>query len=100
MSEREVSTERRDRRSDRVMAQLGEEIAAIASAAAMLSPDAPALARRMGSDLIRAQAWRASWLLHASATLWIMAFLGFAACYAGALTRPRVAQRQPGRAPA
>lgn len=41
-----------------------------------------------------------NWLLHVSATLWVVAFLGFAACYAGALTRPRVAARQPSRAPA
>src|SRR5690606_8513362 len=37
---------------------------------------------RFAAALMPAQVW----LLHASATLWIMAFLGFAACYAGALT--------------
>lgn len=41
-----------------------------------------------------------TWLLHASATLWVLAFAGFVLCYAGALIRPRVAKRQPGRAPA
>lgn len=40
-----------------------------------------------------------TWLLHASATLWIAAFAGFAIFYAAALTQPRVARRQPGRAP-
>lgn len=69
MSERELASERRDRRSDRVMAQLDEEIAAIASAATMLSSDVPPLARRMSADLIRSQAWRAAWLLRASALL-------------------------------
>lgn len=66
--ERETPIERRDRRSDRVMVQLGEEIAAILSAATMLSTaDGSALARRVSTDMIRAQAWRASWLLKASA---------------------------------
>jgi len=40
------------------------------------------------------------WLLHASATLWIAAFIGFTVCYAGPLTQPRAAPRQPGRVPA
>lgn len=40
-----------------------------------------------------------TWLLHASATLWVLAFAGFVLCYAGALTRERVAKRLPGRAP-
>lgn len=57
----------RERRSDRVMSQVTEEIAAIASAAAMVAADTSLLARRVGLDLVRAQAWRASWLLKASA---------------------------------
>lgn len=65
--DRETPVERRDRRSDRVMAQLGEEISAILSAATMLSADGSALAQRVSADMIRAQAWRASWLLKASA---------------------------------
>lgn len=68
VSDRETPLERRDRRSDRVMAQLAEEIAAIASAAATLADRSP-LVRRMGADLVRAQAWRASWLLDASALI-------------------------------
>jgi hypothetical protein len=56
----------RDRRSDRVMNQVSEELATIASAA-MLAADTSPLARRLGLDLVRAQVWRASWLLKASA---------------------------------
>jgi hypothetical protein len=66
MTDHESSGER-DRRSDRVMHQVGEEIATIASAAAMLATEASPLARRVGLELVRAQAWRASWLLKASA---------------------------------
>ncbi len=40
-----------------------------------------------------------TWLLHVSATLWIAAFAVYVICYAPALTRPRVAKRQPNRAP-
>lgn len=36
-----------------------------------------------------------TWLLHASATFWVLAFAGFVLCYAGALTRHRVAKRHP-----
>lgn len=56
----------RDRRSDRVMGQVSDEIATIASAAAMLSGETSPLARRVGLELVRAQAWRAAWLLKAS----------------------------------
>ena len=57
--------EGRDRRSDKVLAQLQEEIATIASAAAMLANETSPLARRLSTDLIRAQTWRAAWLLRA-----------------------------------
>jgi len=66
--DRDAPVERRDRRSDRVMAQLNDEISAMLSAAATLADGSP-LVRRMGADLLRAQAWRASWLLHASALI-------------------------------
>lgn len=56
----------RDRRSDRVMSQVSEEIATIASAASMLAAETSPLARRVGLELVRAQAWRAAWLLKAS----------------------------------
>lgn len=39
-------------------------------------------------------------LLHISATLWVAAFLGFAALYGKALTGQRAAPRRPSRAPA
>ena len=72
MGEREGAAEQREqreRRSDRVLAQLNDEITTISSAAALLAADASPLARRLGVDLIRAQAWRASWLLRATALL-------------------------------
>jgi hypothetical protein len=65
MAEHEAAGER-DRRSDRVMSQVSEEITTIASAAGMLAAETSPLARRVGLELVRAQAWRASWLLKAS----------------------------------
>jgi hypothetical protein len=59
----------RHRQSDRVLAQVGDEVAAISLAATMLASEASPLARRVGLDLVRAQAWRASWLLKASALI-------------------------------
>jgi len=53
----------------RVLDQLMEEIAAIESAAATLAGDASPLARRVGLDLIKAQASRASWMLGATAMM-------------------------------
>jgi hypothetical protein len=63
--ERDVNA--RDRRSDRVISQVSEELATIAAAAGMLAGEAAPLARRVGLELVRAQAWRAAWLLQASA---------------------------------
>lgn len=68
-TDRQEAADQRDRRSDRVMTHLSEEIAAITAAAAMLAADGPALARRVSADLVRAHAWRASWLLRASALI-------------------------------
>jgi len=62
-------TEARDRRQEKLLAQVGEEIASIAAAASLLTPDGSSLARRLSVDLIRAQAWRASWLLRSHALL-------------------------------
>jgi hypothetical protein len=59
--------EARMRRSERVMAQISEGIATIESATALLSTPASSLARRTSLDLIRAEAWRASWLMRANA---------------------------------
>ena len=66
---RPLSSPRARRRSDRVLAQLGDEIAAIFSAAALLDSGAAPVARQTGQELIRAQAWRAAWLLKASLIL-------------------------------
>jgi hypothetical protein len=44
-------------------AQLSQDVAAIESAAALLTAPLPAHGRRAAIDMIRAQAWRASWLL-------------------------------------
>ncbi len=59
--------EARDRKSDRAFAALAEDLATIESAAALIGEDSSPLARRVSLDLIRAHAWRASWLLKAQA---------------------------------
>jgi hypothetical protein len=51
------------------MAKLTEDLATISAAAALLAGDASPMARRLNTDLIRAEAWRASWLLRAQAIL-------------------------------
>jgi hypothetical protein len=53
----------------RLLDQLAEDVSAIESAAALLTADKSALMRRVGLDLIKAQATRASWLLRANALL-------------------------------
>jgi hypothetical protein len=58
--------EARERRSERVLAQLQEELATLASGTAMLS-NTSALARRLGVDLVRVETWRANWLIRAHA---------------------------------
>lgn len=65
MAEHDAAGER-DRRSDRVLSQVSEEIGTIASAAAMLTAETSPLARRVGLELVRAQAWRAAWMVKAS----------------------------------
>jgi hypothetical protein len=57
----------RDRRGDRALAQVAEDLATIDSAVGLLGEDASALGRRVSLDLIRAHVWRASWLLKAQA---------------------------------
>ena len=59
----------RERRSDRVLAQLAEDVATMGSAAALLANEPSPMARRVNLDLIRVQAWRAAWLLRAQAIL-------------------------------
>jgi hypothetical protein len=56
-------------RSGRILAQLTEDLATIESAASLLASDASRMARRANIDVIRAQTWRAAWLLRASAIL-------------------------------
>ena len=59
----------RERRADRAFAQLTEDVASIASAAAVLSRDVSPMTRRANVDVVLAQAWRAAWLLRAMAVL-------------------------------
>ena len=56
-------------RDRRVLDHLAGDVAAIESAAAMLTADATPLARRVSLDLIKAQSARAAWLLRAQALL-------------------------------
>lgn len=56
----------RERRGDRILAQLQEELATLASASVMLG-NTTAVARRLGTDLVRAQTWKAQWLVKAHA---------------------------------
>jgi len=56
-------------RMDQLLSQLSEGISTIESAASSLSSDASPVARRVNLDLIKMQAWRASWLLRANAML-------------------------------
>ncbi len=54
-----------NRRSDRVLMQLSENIATIQSAAALIGTETSPMARRISVDLIRSHAWRAGWLFRA-----------------------------------
>ncbi len=54
-----------DPRGERLLSEVSEELATIASAAALLAADPSPMARRVSLDLIRAQTWRASWMLDA-----------------------------------
>lgn len=53
----------------RVLAKLAEDLATIGAAAALLAGDATPLARRLNTDLIRVETWRAAWLLRAQAVI-------------------------------
>jgi hypothetical protein len=59
----------RELRRDGVLAVLAEQVATISSAADLVAVGASPLARRLNIDLIRAEAWQASWLLGAQAVL-------------------------------
>jgi hypothetical protein len=56
-------------RGERVLTALGEDLATIEAAAAVLASDASRMARRANVDIIRAQAWRAAWLLRANSVM-------------------------------
>lgn len=59
----------RDRRTERLLAQMTEDLASIESSAAMLAVETSAVARRVSVDLVRSHAWRAGFLVRASALL-------------------------------
>jgi hypothetical protein len=59
--------ETRDRRIGRALQQLTEDLTTIESAATLLSNEGSPMGRKVSLDLIRAQAWRAQWVLRAAA---------------------------------
>jgi len=56
-------------RSDRLLDQLAEDLGTIESAAQALATDGARMARRVNTDLIKSQVWRAAWALRAHALL-------------------------------
>ena len=59
----------RDRRTERLLAQMTEDLASIESSAAMLAAETSVVARRVSVDLVRSHAWRAAFLVKAAALL-------------------------------
>jgi hypothetical protein len=59
--------EPRDPRAERVLTQLATDVSSILSAAAALAADSTPLGRRVSTDLLQSQAWRAAWLIRAAA---------------------------------
>src|SRR5262249_22177368 len=57
----------RDLRTERLFAQLGEDLASVESSVATLVSGASPTARRVMLDVMRAHTWRAGWLLRAQA---------------------------------
>ena len=57
----------RDLRTERLLAQLGEDIATVESSVATISSGASPTARRVMLDVLRAHTWRAGWLVRAQA---------------------------------
>jgi len=55
----------RDLRTDRLLAQLSEDLATVESSVATLSSGASPTARRVTLDILRAHTWRAAWLVRA-----------------------------------
>jgi hypothetical protein len=56
-------------RSERLLEQLAEDLGTIETAAAALAADGARMARRVNTDLIKSQVWRANWALRAHALL-------------------------------
>ena len=56
-------------RSDRLLEQLAEDLGTIETAATALAADGARMARRVNTDLIKSQVWRANWALRAHALL-------------------------------
>jgi hypothetical protein len=56
-------------RADRLLDQLAEDLGTIESAAQALAADGGRMARRVNTDLIKSQVWRAGWALRAHALL-------------------------------
>jgi hypothetical protein len=63
----EPRREARDLRTERLLAQLGEDIATVESSVATISSAASPTARRVMLDVLRAHTWRAGWLVRAQA---------------------------------
>ena len=57
--------EHRDLRTDRLLAQLSEDLATVESSVATLTSGASPTARRVTLDVLRAHTWRAAWLVRA-----------------------------------
>ncbi|HUF48844.1 MAG TPA: hypothetical protein VMM93_13585 [Vicinamibacterales bacterium] len=58
-----------DERHERLLSELTEGLNTITAAATLLSTDQSPMARRVNVDLIRAEAWRAAWMLRADSLL-------------------------------
>jgi hypothetical protein len=65
----EIDPGDRERLRLQVLSRLGEGLGSIGSASALLAGDASPLARRTNIDLIRAEAWRAAWLVSGQSML-------------------------------
>jgi len=64
-----VPADQDSRSLGRVLEQLAKDVAIIESSAALIDLGGSPLVRQVTIDLVRAQAWRASWLLRAGAIL-------------------------------
>lgn len=65
LSEARDRREARDVRTERLFAQLAEDLASVESSVASLTTGASPTARRVMLDVVRAHTWRAAWLVRA-----------------------------------